>query len=279
MGAYVIQTENGPVIIGGGGSGIDVAAEVGQTIVVEEVDANGKPTKWKAAEYQPRTHWSEETVGDLVPHTVFSPAYYETVGMSLYTLPPFDLTDGKTYTAVYDGVEYNLTAEAGAYNGIPFVGMGNKVLQTGTPTVEPFIITHLQSPIDAFVVICLTEEETHTIQIIGEKTVYHMVPNAYLGYECRIVNLGNGYELPINWDELREAVMLGQQVYAKMPSANVDGSYLRIIFNLEYAYINIADSDEYTDVLHFEATEHHGYDFKSVAVYRYTDGTTKAIFS
>jgi hypothetical protein len=37
----------------GGGSSIDVTAEVGQTIVVEEVDGNGKPTKWKAAEYPP----------------------------------------------------------------------------------------------------------------------------------------------------------------------------------------------------------------------------------
>lgn len=40
---------------GGGGSGgsasIDVTASVGQTIVVEEVDATGKPTKWKAADF------------------------------------------------------------------------------------------------------------------------------------------------------------------------------------------------------------------------------------
>ena len=35
---------------GSGGSGIDVTAAVGQTIVVKEVDANGKPTKWEAAE-------------------------------------------------------------------------------------------------------------------------------------------------------------------------------------------------------------------------------------
>lgn len=33
---------------GSGSASIDVTASVGQTIVVEEVDANGKPTKWKA---------------------------------------------------------------------------------------------------------------------------------------------------------------------------------------------------------------------------------------
>lgn len=34
-----------------GGSSIDVTAEVGQTIAVEEVDANGKPTKWTAVDF------------------------------------------------------------------------------------------------------------------------------------------------------------------------------------------------------------------------------------
>lgn len=37
----------------GGGTSIDVTAEVGQTIVVKEVDANGKPTKWESADYPP----------------------------------------------------------------------------------------------------------------------------------------------------------------------------------------------------------------------------------
>ena len=45
----------------GGGASIDVTAKVGQTIVVKEVDANGKPTAWESAEYQPRTHWEETT--------------------------------------------------------------------------------------------------------------------------------------------------------------------------------------------------------------------------
>jgi hypothetical protein len=43
------------------GASIDVTAEVGQTIVVKEVDENGKPTAWEAAEYQPRTHWTDQT--------------------------------------------------------------------------------------------------------------------------------------------------------------------------------------------------------------------------
>ena len=34
----------------GGGSGVDVTAEVGQTIVVKAVDENGVPTEWECAE-------------------------------------------------------------------------------------------------------------------------------------------------------------------------------------------------------------------------------------
>lgn len=36
---------------GGGGADIDVVAEVGQTIIVKEVDENGKPTKWESADF------------------------------------------------------------------------------------------------------------------------------------------------------------------------------------------------------------------------------------
>lgn len=35
---------------GGGSANIDVTAQVGQTIIVKEVDASGKPTKWEAAD-------------------------------------------------------------------------------------------------------------------------------------------------------------------------------------------------------------------------------------
>lgn len=46
-----IDTDEEPEEVPGTGSGIDVTAEVGQTIIVEEVDENGKPTKWKAVDF------------------------------------------------------------------------------------------------------------------------------------------------------------------------------------------------------------------------------------
>lgn len=43
--------------------GIDVTASIGQTIVVEEVDINGKPTKWKAADLP--KGYEDELLGEI----------------------------------------------------------------------------------------------------------------------------------------------------------------------------------------------------------------------
>jgi hypothetical protein len=86
----------------GGGSGIDVTAEVGQTIVVEEVDENGKPTKWKAADYQPRTHYTEGI--DVV---LFEGVFNNRKNTAAYALEPaVSFTPGKKYTVTLDGVAY-----------------------------------------------------------------------------------------------------------------------------------------------------------------------------
>lgn len=76
-------------------------AEVGQTIIVKEVDASGKPTKWESAEYQPRTHYEEgsfETLCDCVYEQKRLGAFFD--------IDVFELTLGKKYTVTLDGVSY-----------------------------------------------------------------------------------------------------------------------------------------------------------------------------
>ena len=51
-----------------GGADIDVTAEVGQTIIVKEVDENGKPTKWESADYP-------LTVNEIIPQTTFNATF------------------------------------------------------------------------------------------------------------------------------------------------------------------------------------------------------------
>ncbi len=84
------------------GSGIDVTAEVGQTIVVEEVDASGKPTKWKAADYQPRTHYSEVEENVLLEETV-AEFTEENEG---FVMLNGTFAAGDTYKVVWNGTEY-----------------------------------------------------------------------------------------------------------------------------------------------------------------------------
>lgn len=49
--ANVAKKSDIPTGGGSGGTSIDVTAEVGQTIVVKEIDADGKPTKWESADF------------------------------------------------------------------------------------------------------------------------------------------------------------------------------------------------------------------------------------
>jgi hypothetical protein len=120
------------------GSGVDVTAEVGQTIVVEKVDANGKPTKWKVAEYQPRTHWSEYVV--LYEGI---PEYDGEGGALVFTAPA--PTIGNTYKVICNGAEYVCVCADSAVMGEPgaYV-LGNVSAMMGTgDTGEPFFMTYV----------------------------------------------------------------------------------------------------------------------------------------
>ena len=120
---------------GGSGAGIDVTASVGQTIVVEAVDENGKPTKWKSAEYQEKI-CGVETVA-VLPETTAE--FYEED--EVFIIPFVQLVGGDKYKITYNGVEYISdimdATEYGGYeilfgnipvmlesgdNGIPFIG-------------------------------------------------------------------------------------------------------------------------------------------------------------
>lgn len=161
----------------GGGSGIDVIAEVGQTIVVEEVDASGKPTKWKSADYQPRTHYaiSEET--EVIPQTDI------TVSGGIYQggiAPTIEI--GRTYTVTFDGVEYECVCSRTNpyYDGTEVAGnvLGNKalMLSNDTNTGEPFCFLALDLGI--WGIACASG--THTLKVTGEvDTFVQKIPEKY----------------------------------------------------------------------------------------------------
>lgn len=185
----VVKTVNGSKpdekgnvsISAGGGGSIDVTAEVGQTIVVEEVDGNGKPTKWKAAEYQPRTHWTENAT--ILPETVVE--VDPDAGMGLIPVD-FTVEGGEKYTVKYNGVDYAVectAVEDGMFMGnIGSLGEGFEGLPV---TNDPFALMYGAigeddegNQIYGWVIVPLDGSASVSLSVFGE--VATKIPTKYL---------------------------------------------------------------------------------------------------
>ena len=81
-------------------------ATVGQTIRVKEVDADGKPTTWESADYQPRTHWTDSTVIASDAPVTFS----EGTGIFYASYILTELPSDVKYKVTVNGVSEILTA-------------------------------------------------------------------------------------------------------------------------------------------------------------------------
>lgn len=135
----VIELENKYDNDNGGGTSIDVTAEVGQTIIVKEVDANGKPTKWESADYQPRTHY--ETV--LEETTVFEKSFTVDSGGMWTEMSAVSLTFGETYRITCNSVVYESVCFCAVYEGMNVNCVGNPaIFQAGDNNNIPFVFGH-----------------------------------------------------------------------------------------------------------------------------------------
>lgn len=213
---------------GGSGANIDVVASVGQTIVVEEVDADGKPTKWKAADYQERTHWKEEGQEDIVPELTFTPILNSSMGVYQHPLAPFELVEGKTYTVIFDGVSYTCTAFASALDdSMTAVAIGNTALAGGANTGEPFAlgvfdIGNSEVTLSRlYMVVCFDANE-HTVKVIEDKIVPHKIPEEYVTPSVLYVSIGvrnaPTFDLALltPWEHIIEAVKSGKIIHGRI---------------------------------------------------------------
>ena len=157
----------------GGGSGVNLdSAEVGQLIVVESVDADGKPVKWKAVD---RTHY-KETIGEDAE--VISQRYIDFTGSTatLTGLGANIFQDGHTYKVNWNGTEY--PCKAYLSDGIVHLGNGSLA---GAPvaTAEPFCIVGAG-------ITCMVFKDTETAQSVKFKVdsvaevVYHQIDPKYI---------------------------------------------------------------------------------------------------
>lgn len=170
---------------------IDVTAEVGQTIVVKAVDENGKPTAWESADYQPRTHWTEIAMAELLPETTI--AIYPEMGQCPY-MKTIGLLTGQDYLVRWNGTEYNCTAQdmympIDDEGNIANIGVtvGNAGVMMGEEgTGEPFIILEFTPECAAAVdgipacIVALDGSESVTLTINGEGEIVHKLDGAFL---------------------------------------------------------------------------------------------------
>lgn len=172
--------ENGNVQIetGGGGTSIDVTAQVGQTIVVKEVDANGKPTAWESADYQPRTHWSEHV--EVLPETTVEIDPEAGIGL----LPDMAIEGRKEYTVIYNGVVHT-GCVCQDYDENLLIGNGGAIVETLPVTNHPFIIGTQEldvdesgNPIIGWMCAPLDGSTSVTLSII--ENVNHTIPEKYI---------------------------------------------------------------------------------------------------
>jgi hypothetical protein len=83
---------------------IDVTAEVGQTIIAKEVDAEGKPTSWESADYLDPEEIFTDGENFLLPQIIAEVVINGSDHNAI--LPYFAPIVGKTYVVNYNGVDY-----------------------------------------------------------------------------------------------------------------------------------------------------------------------------
>lgn len=214
-----------------GGISIDVTAKVGQTIIVKEVDANGKPTKWESAEYQPRTHWSEENV--ILPETTIKcvemDADGDGVGDGLFMgeLPDILPVEGiEYYNVTYNGVAYPCKLQKTIDDESTLIyGMGNIGFATGgESTGEPFIMQFQYDKTgDVWSNAILTIDGSTSVTLSIAETVYHTIPLMYLPKACVIdvdENTSPGFSITIDTTELANAILNDLPIFVNLVTIN-----------------------------------------------------------
>ena len=159
---------------GGGSASIDVSAQVGQTIVVEEVDANGKPTKWKPADYP-------LVVNEMIPKTTYTPQYDSAYGCYLFGFETETvLAAGQKYIVIFDGVEYPCTAKRATVGTMSATYIGNGVL-AGNQTGEPFALVDMDG-YDGYLVMANFDADAHSFSLMSKKLNDDYVPQSVYPY-------------------------------------------------------------------------------------------------
>ena len=226
--------ENGNVSIstgGGGGTSIDVTAEVGQTIVVEEVDGSGKPTKWRAAEYQPRTHWSEDGKVQVLLFQKYRSRLNSEYGFYTFVMCFNEYVESLPLSSissiVYDGVEYTELAPVDIQGSRFFGNLYYLNTLYGTSfgnSGEPFLLTGDSTGMMMFT---LDQKETiHSVQIYANGTEHHRIDQCFAP-QIPVVDL-TPYYTTISFNS--PTILTGDDLYEKVYKVLNNNHIVRLVY-------------------------------------------------
>lgn len=173
--------------------------QVGQTIVVSEVDENGKPTAWGAVDARSdwnqndetapdyvknRTHYEEVVESVIVENVTLNVAQGSPIGFSsMNEFALNEIKDGVTYTVVWDGTSYECVANPCTGTAPPIVGtynaIGNRSIinSSNVDSGEPFVILVAGG---GSVFVLSKTSGTYTLSLKCPETVVHQIPHKYI---------------------------------------------------------------------------------------------------
>lgn len=170
-------------------------AKVGEVLTVEEVDAEGKPKKWKtapAAAEQKQADWAQNdpTAADYVQNR--PGGYYGdpvTVDEEIYSgeieqaqsemLVDWLLVAGQTYKVTIGEVTKTYTAFADSFSGFPGVTIGDGTIEDAAKSGEMFALFSAENKGDKVALLACTEADVgKTIRVtqFGTAREVHKIP-------------------------------------------------------------------------------------------------------
>ena len=222
-----------------GGGNIDVTAEVGQTIIVKEVDANGKPTAWESADYP-------LAPVEIIPSTTYAAGFDDSLGVyTSYIVTTKTLIEGGRYIVWFDGVKYICTAKPASLDGLTAVFIGNGAILGGN-TGEPFALASVDKSIasmaglDGIMLVFGFDGSEHTLRVEQIELASGYASSAYplYIYATAEPSPNGGINYPVNYtfttsaDEVKKAFDDGREIKL---SLQLHGERAPAIYNLATA--------------------------------------------
>lgn len=224
LGSGLSVDENG-VLSAKGGVELSQKAEVGEVLTVEEVDENGKPTKWKtapAAAEQVQSDWGQngETAADFVKNR---PGGYMVEQEQSITLQAYDQMsiDGVIEAKPNDIITLNIDGVSNSYK-VKSLGESGALYIGDSPIEEPtigFTIIFVMGSITIFNNDVSAEAE-HTYKF--KCKVPKKFPKEYLPNEVFEIEFNNWYSPENRLDDEEMSRLKKLRLYARKQSGGYD---------------------------------------------------------